>query len=64
MSIKTTNDSLYQQEGYERFQQFGVAWIARWGFVTTLINENIHQDFFHLGNVCVSPIVLQHIHGP
>lgn len=28
-----------------------VAWVARWGFVTTLINYNIHLEFCHLGHV-------------
>ena len=49
ISFRMAKVDLCQQEGFE---QFGVAWVARWGFVTMPINDNIHPDLCNLGNLC------------
>lgn len=48
-SFKMATFSLCQQEKCEQTDQLGVAWVVRWRFVTTPINDNIHPDLCHLG---------------
>jgi hypothetical protein len=50
MSIKTATFPLCQKKECEQFEQFGITWDARWGFVTTPISDNIHLDHCLLGD--------------
>jgi hypothetical protein len=36
---------------------------VRWGFVTP-INDNVHLDICHLGNVCDPDLLKQYFHTP